>query len=191
MLYVVVKQKERIGEFMRRERNTLPVTDPAPIGTLVAIKTAHNRKPTCLLEVTACTPDPEGHTLTVRIAPFEHVPKLLHADSSRGYTSDPRLALFGEPEAIDQDVLDGTWAMRAGRRYEKARVEKVEREREQRRQLAVEERMIRVKQAARTNHVDVSSELDLVRKHIRAGRSEASVTQRIEAAERAAYKEAA
>ena len=34
----------------------------------------------------------------------EHVPRLLHQDSSHGYTNDPRLALAEEPEAVDEDA---------------------------------------------------------------------------------------
>lgn len=80
MIYVILK-REDIGKVMDGKITQLPVFDAAPVGSVVAVKTARNRKPTVLLTVTACDPDPEGYTLTVRPRPLEHEPLLLRSGS--------------------------------------------------------------------------------------------------------------
>jgi hypothetical protein len=121
-IYVILPP-DAIGEVMRGERTELPTVAPAPVGAIVAVKRARNRRPTCLLEVTDCQPDTDGHTLTVRISPNEHEPLLLAADSSRGYTNDPRLALKGEPEAVQIEILHERWKYRSAKRLTEARSE--------------------------------------------------------------------
>ncbi|HTE59403.1 MAG TPA: hypothetical protein VK631_03575 [Solirubrobacteraceae bacterium] len=190
MIYVILP-KDIIGEVMRGERSTLPVELPANIGAIVAVKVARNRKPTILLTVTACEPDPEGYTLTVRARPLEHVPLLLAADSSRGYTSDPRLAMVGEPEAVDTGSLDVRWRFRAGRKHEKAVTEKQDVARRSRELLSTEDRMRNARDAARLNHVDVRDEMKALAHMQRRGRSEGLVVQELQRVERIAYREAA
>lgn len=49
--------------------------------------------------------DPEARCWTVTFElSDEHIPRLLHQDSSHGYTHDPRLALADEPEAVDAEA---------------------------------------------------------------------------------------
>lgn len=121
MKIYVILPPAAIGEVMRGERTTLPVIDPAPIGAILAVKRARNRRPTLHLQVTDCQPDPDGHTLTIRTIPNEHEPLLLAADSTRGYTNDPRLAMTGEPEAIPLTALAKHWQQHAQGRHAKAR----------------------------------------------------------------------
>ena len=147
MIYVVLP-RDRIGEVMRGELTQLPVIDAAPVGARVAIKVAWNRRPTCIVEVTACDPDDEGHTLTVRTIPLDHEPRLLAADSSRGYTRDPRLALQHEPEAVDEHYQDHI-LMRAMHRDAKRRRENSLAARRDRALLTVIERIDLAKRAAR------------------------------------------
>jgi hypothetical protein len=125
----VILDREHIGEVMRGERHELPVIDPAPIGSKVALKVARNRRPTVIVEVTGCERDPEGHTLTVRTIPLEHEPLLLATDSSRGYTDKPFLALSEEPEAIAVDLLSPRWGLRSQKRMQQARTDHESRQR--------------------------------------------------------------
>ena len=191
MRYVILKP-EQIRDVMSGKRNQLPVTDPTAPGSVIAVKTARNRRPTCLLEVTRCELDPpDGYVLTVREAALEHEPMLLAQDSSRGYTNDPRLAMRGEPEAIKTEALDQRWDMRSEHRHGAAQRERDEARRWAREKRSLEERIREAKQAARANGVNAAGELALVRKFIGQGRSESSVMHRLAVAERIAYREAA
>jgi hypothetical protein len=183
----VILDREHIGEVMRGERHELPVIDPAPVGSKVALKVARNRRPTVIVEVTGCEPDPEGHTLTVRTIPLEHEPRLLAADSSKGYTDKPFLAVNEEPEAVDEITL-ALYRERADRRHDKtararARAAQLDRE-----LLTVEERMTLARQAARLNHVDVSNDMHALRQMLARN---ANVEPKLRVVERVAYREAA
>jgi hypothetical protein len=193
MIYVVLP-RDRIGEVMRGELNQLPVHDPAPVGAKVAVKVARNRRPTVIVQVTGCEPDPEGFTLTVRTIPLDHEPRLLAADSSRGYTRDPRLALQHEPEAVPEEFQDHL-LMRALHRDTKRRREQSLAARRDRELLTVLERISLAKQAARENHVVIGTDILLLHRTMaeqRAGRrSETAVLRRLEEIERRAYRDAA
>lgn len=80
MNYVVLA-REHVGEVIRGERVTLPVSLPANVGALLAIKTAPEKDPSCIMEVAGCDPDPEGFTLTIRPYVRPHQPRLLRAGS--------------------------------------------------------------------------------------------------------------
>jgi hypothetical protein len=71
---------------------------------------------------------------------IEHDPsapsRLLHRDSSHGYTEDPRLALPEEPEAVDDFVLAAR-----GRAAHERELAGYEQERERRRALPLDERL--------------------------------------------------
>jgi hypothetical protein len=193
VIYVILP-RDLIGEVMRGELQELPVHDPAPVGARVAIKVARNRRPTCIVQVTDCQPDPEGHTLTVKTIPLDHEPRLLAADSSRGYTRDPRLALQHEPEAVPEDYEDHL-LMRAMHRDTKRRREQSLAARRDRELLTVLERIDRAKRAARENHVVIGTDVLLLHRTMaeqRAGRrSENAVLRRLEDIERRAYRDAA
>jgi hypothetical protein len=79
-IYVIL-EREHIGEVMRGERTTLPVSLPADKGAMLAIKTERDKPPTCMMEVVACDPDPEGFTLTIRPYVYPHTPRLLRSGS--------------------------------------------------------------------------------------------------------------
>jgi hypothetical protein len=189
VIYVVLP-RDRIGEVMRGELNELPVIDPAPVGARVAIKTARNRRPTCIVQVTDCVPDDGGHTLTVRTIPLDHEPRLLAADSSRGYTRDPRLALQHEPEAVDEQYQDHL-LMRSMHRDAKRKRENSIAAKRDRALLSVIERIDLAKAAARQNHIDIGTDLALLRRSMRERRSEQAISRRLEDIERRAHRDAA
>jgi hypothetical protein len=194
VIYVLMKP-EHIGEVMNGERHELPVMSPARPGARVAIKTRRNRRPTCIVEVTACEPDDEGYVLTVRTIPLDHEPRLLAADSSRGYVRDPRLALQHEPEAVPEDYERDHLLVRAMHRDAKRKREKSIAAKRDRALLTVVERIHRAAEAARENHVGIGTDLLLLRRTMaeqRAGRrSEQAVLRRLEDVERRAYRDAA
>lgn len=221
MIYVILP-KDAIGEVMRGERTTLPVTYPADPGTILAIRTEADKRPTCLVDITACDEDPEGFTLTIKPHVYEHQPLLLRSGSpltgggkarlmsarkrrpgkakapggqftdaqATGYTENPALALRDAGEAVDPDTLE-RFSFIAALRHEKTLRATTAQARRDRELLTIEQRMAKAREAARLNYVDVSGDLDLVRKYIRSGRSEQSVARRLEAAERVAYRDAA
>lgn len=176
--YVVIERKY-IGEIMRGERTTIPTIDPSAPGALIAVKVGHHRKPTCLLRVVACDPEPGGHVLTVRLAPNEHEPLLLAADSSRGYTNDPRLALKGEPEAIHVDMLDPRWERRS-----------IHRRRQAREAFTVEQRMVYAQRQAALRSIDLRSEFRLLRHMREQGRDDDAVSE-LRRVESRVYRDAA
>jgi hypothetical protein len=190
VIYVLMKP-EHIGEVMNGERHELPVMSPARPGARVAIKTRRNRRPTCIVEVTACEPDDEGYVLTVRTIPLDHEPRLLAADSSRGYTMDPRLALQHEPEAVPEDYHRDHLLVRAMHRDAKRKRDNSIAARRDRALLTVVERIDRVKLAARENHIDIGTDLALLRRSMRERRSEQAVVRRLEDIERRANRDAA
>lgn len=190
MKYVVLP-KPALRELLTGDRTQLPVTDPAPVGSVIAAKVAPKRRPTCLLRVVDCQPDPDGHTLEVRVQPHEHQPRLLAADSSKGYTDKPYLALSGEPEAVEPDVQDQI-TVRAGLRHSKRVHERETVALASRRLLTVEERVEKARKAARANYVDpelVRRELRALRHMQRRGRPDSTVQVHLEAFERVAYRE--
>jgi hypothetical protein len=189
VIYVVLP-RDRIGEVMRGELQQLPVHDPAPVGAKVAVKVARNRRPTVIVQVTDCQPDPEGFTLTVRTIPLDHEPRLLAADSSRGYTRDPRLALQHEPEAVPEEYGDHL-LMRALHRDTKRRREQSLAARRDRELLTVLERIDLARSAARENHVDIGTDLNLLRRSMTERRSENAIARRLEDVEARAYRDAA
>lgn len=76
---------------------------------------------------------------------FESVlssPRLLHADSSRGYTSNPRQAMKGEPEAVGDEWL-AAFSRRAAETAARRRAERLERL-EALTQLPIETRVYRL-----------------------------------------------
>ena len=105
--------KTALRDVIAGKLTELPTTDPAPVGTVIAAKTARNRRPTVLLHVTDCVEDPDGYLLTVRVHPHPHEPRLLAQDSTHGYTPDSRLALRDEPEAPTGGVRRGAHAQGA------------------------------------------------------------------------------
>jgi hypothetical protein len=170
----VILDREHIGEVMRGERHELPVHDPAPVGAKVALKVAAHRRPTVTVEVTDCQPDDEGHTLTVRTIPLDHEPRLLAADSSRGYVDFPARALPDEPEAIEEWRQD-QYTMRAiGRHVKRRRKDSLaaQRDRELRDVL---DRIDQAMQAAKSNHMDVRDDLRAVRRMHAQGKTVAAV----------------
>jgi hypothetical protein len=176
---------------MSGERHELPVMAPAQPGSRVAIKTRRNRRPTCIVEVTACEPDDEGYVLTVRTIPLDHEPRLLAADSSRGYVRDPRLALQHEPEAVPEDYERDHLLVRAMHRDAKRKREKSLAAKRDRALLSVVERIDRVKAAARENHIDIGTDLLLLKRAQRERRSEPAILRRLEDIERRANRDAA
>lgn len=189
MKYVVLAP-DHIGEVMRGERTTLPVIDPAPIGSLIAIKRARNRRPTCLVSVTHCEPDPDGHTLTIRVAASEHEPRLLAADSSRGYTNDPRLSLKGEGEAVPQDVQDEITMHAIARDARRRRTASVAAQRDRALQTVLE-RIDNARAAAAGNYVDIRDDLKAITRMHRMGQPEHVIARELDRIERIAYREAA
>jgi hypothetical protein len=179
-----------IGDVMSGQLRELPVSVEAPVGARVAIKTRRNRRPTCIVEVTACDPDDDGFVLSVRTIPLDHEPRLLAADSSRGYVTDPRMALAMEPEAVPAEYQDHL-LMRSMRRDAKRKREQSIAAKRDRELLTVLERIDRAKQAARENHVDIGTDLRLLRRSMSERRSEAAVVRRLEDVERRAYRDAA
>jgi hypothetical protein len=225
----VILDREHIGEVMRGERRELPVHDPAPVGAKVALKVAAHRRPTVTVEVTACQPDEEGHTLTVRTIPLEHEPRLLSAktpvsrprrcrhcrgkdvnctrcqgtgyhdpidtptDDDLGYTSFAPSALSGtaDPgEAVPAEYQDHL-VMRAMHRDTKRRREQSLAARRDRELLTVLERIDLARAAARENHVDIGTDLVLLRRSMRERRSENAISRRLEDVEARAYRDAA
>lgn len=191
MIYVVLP-RDRIGEVMRGELVHLPVCERAPVDAIVAVKVAYWRRPTCLLRVTACEPDEEGFTLTVRPTAREHEPRLLAADSSRGYTHDTRLALFDEPEAVDSETQDRITMGAIGRDTKRRREQSTAAQRD-RALLGTLERIRAARDAARTNHVLdlVRDELRAVERRLRQGRPEETVRRSLTEIEPRCYREAA
>ena len=86
-------------------------------------------------------------------------PRLLHKDSSRGYTSDPRLAIRDEPEAIGEADL---------RRLHSAR-HAAEQQHRQERSIAA--RLREAQARARRNGVDISPELAALERQLAAIRA--------------------
>jgi hypothetical protein len=95
----------------------------------------------------------------------EHTPRLLHRDSSRGYTRNPHLAMTDEPEAVGQEWLEG-FALDANggesaRRRRQARAEEAERR-------SIEQRLARATAEARLRGVDVSKDLRVIQMRVQA-----------------------
>jgi hypothetical protein len=184
MKYVILP-RDVLHEVMAGKRNTLPVTDPASPGGIIAAKTARNRRPTCLLHVTECELDPDGYTLTVRVHPHPHEPRLLAQDSTRGYTNDSRLALRHEPEAPPAQYVDEL-TVRNQARHDRGVRRRIERAREAREALADDVRLARLQAAAKANHVDVSPDVFVIKQMLKRG---ASVDHKLRQAEFRAYRE--
>jgi hypothetical protein len=98
-IYVILPS-DAIGELLDGRRTQLAVYDEAPVGSTVAVKTRRNRRPTCLLTVTACEPDDQGYILTVKQAPLPDTIRLLG-------TAPPPRPLPRCPICHGDDVLCG------------------------------------------------------------------------------------
>lgn len=114
-------------------------------------------------------------------------PRLLAADSSKGYTDKPYLALADEQEAVDEYTLQ-LYRDRADRRHEKTVKARTKAAQIDRELLTVEERMKRARDAARLNHVDVSNDMHALRQMLARN---ANVEAKLRLTERIAYREAA
>lgn len=114
-------------------------------------------------------------------------PRLLAADSSKGYTDKPYLALSEEPEAVDEATLNG-FRERAERRHDKTVKERQRVAQQARELLSAEERISRAREAAKWNHIDVSNETLALRQMLKRG---AVIEHKLRVLERIAYREAA
>jgi hypothetical protein len=88
--------------------------------------------------------------------------RLLHQDSSHGYTTDPHQALHAEPEAVDDFFLAGS--RRAAHTAEHTRLEQ---ERAAREQLPLHERLRLVTEDAARLDIPLTPEINAVRDRIR------------------------
>ena len=117
--------------------------------------------------------------------PHPHEPRLLAQDSTHGYTPDSRLALRDEPEAPPEEYVEEL-TLRAHTRYERGTRKRIEQARRDRELLGLEQRIVELQRAAKSNHVDVSSEVFVLRKMLARG---ASVDHKLRQAEYRAYRE--
>lgn len=81
MISYVVLPPDVIGEVMNGHRTTLPVIHCAEVGSTIGLKTDPDKPPSCLMDVTACDPDPDGYTIRLRPHVYEETPRLLRAGS--------------------------------------------------------------------------------------------------------------
>jgi hypothetical protein len=98
-IYVILPS-EAIGELLDGTRTELAVFEHAPVGSIVAVKTRRNRRPSCLLTVTNCEADEHGYVLTVKQCPMPDTIRLLG-------TAPPGRPLPRCPICRGDDVLCG------------------------------------------------------------------------------------
>lgn len=128
----------------------------------------------------------------IQIHPLHDEPRLLGKTGRRdangeGYVSNLNQSIsLDEPEAVP---VEGEWLDTAERQRLAREKDAIDRARQARRLLDSEERIRRLKAAARLNHVDVRPEVAIIQRYLRQGRNQNAVELRFEAAEKVAYLE--
>lgn len=200
----VILAPDHIGEVMRGERTTLPVSVPAEIGTVIALKTGPRRKATCLMDVADCQRDAGGYVITLRPHVYDDDPRLLHdshhrppawaSDEESGqYTFVPVFAMGGslDPgEAVEPELQDQFTLAALGRDAKRRRATSLAAKRD-RELLSIVERIELAKAAARENRVVIHSEVKAITRMQANGRSDGLVDQQLERIERLAHRDAA
>jgi hypothetical protein len=111
-------------------------------------------------------------------------------ETARGYTDRPEVALQDAGEAVPAEFQDHL-TMRALARDENRKRKQSLAAKRDRALLTVVERIDLARQAARANHIDIGTDLTLLRRSMRERRSDAAITRRLEDIERRAHRDAA
>lgn len=167
----VIATKEEIAALMNGRVAELkrPPAELPPVGIheVVPLQLSPIKEATCYAFVEAAEElEGVGWVLKLRRVGKPDRPRMLAADSSRGYTSDPGRAMRAEPEAVPEASQVGITAA-ARQRYER-RFEKEQREREK---LPFEDRLDAVVLAARKRRWNVRSEVRAVKKTKERGKA--------------------
>lgn len=89
--------------------------------------------------------------------------RLLHRDSSRGYTDEPALAMPNEPEAVDEDEQRRITAEAHAREHEAHELASLERE-----QRILTERLAGVRADSAERKVDLSKDERVIQRRLQA-----------------------
>jgi hypothetical protein len=169
-----VATPEYIGDVMQGRRDEIPLREYPDDRLPLALWVDGNDKPTCLLEIVASWYDGEGWTVKVRAWTFEHESRLLAADSSRGYTKVPYLALTDEPEAVPDDYQDHLTMRALSRHVKRRRKDSLAAQRDRELQDLLH-RVDEAMAAAKSNHMDVRDDLRAVRRMHAQGKVSAAM----------------